>query len=152
VPEFVSAVDPPSAEGPPAEFQRLSEELVILIETTDDGWSKCEERREISIAMIQIYQSVRMVKEDPKISSRRRFLERREDLRRMPDNDHCWIFRNDHGLIWTSQPYGYDAAAVVGFAHYHGLSVTISPKWSWWFPGKTTLIEWRKAYVDFSVN
>jgi hypothetical protein len=52
--------------------------------------------------------------------------------------------RNDQGFIWTSQPYGYEVAEIVGFAHYHDLIVNISPKWSWHFPGGTDLIEWRK--------
>lgn len=65
-----------------------------------------------------------------------------------PDDDHCEMFQGPRGLIWTSQPYGCDWPEILGFARFHRLSVRVTPAWSWYFPGRTVLIEWRARRAE----
>lgn len=139
VPEFVTMAPPPAADDPPEKFKALAEE-----------WRRSQdpdERRRISDTMQRIFEEVR----DAAVCPRMRFEpwrlldgpERRQ-FREFPSDDHRKMFRTAGGLLWTSQPYSYDPEEIVGFAHFHRLKVTISPNWSWWNPGRTTLMEWRR--------
>jgi hypothetical protein len=138
VPRFVALTTPPAADDPPPEFAKLAAELAECQDSARD--------LKLSEQLLRIYAEVRKVEVYPKRDPWLRLLNIRNRLDGFPFDDHRRMFRGKQGFIWTSQPYGYDhhlLPEIVGFAGVYGLTVNISPKWSWYYPGKTVLIEWR---------
>ncbi len=65
---------------------------------------------------------------------------------RLPGDDHESLWRKEGEFRRVSQPYHLsteDAANMVAAAEEHGMSFTISPGGSWYFPGATMLVGWR---------
>jgi hypothetical protein len=137
-PQYVSFCAPPPAADPPDEFHELA-----------NVWLNCKDpsrQRETKEEMVRIYAKVNHAKEYPSLNPWL-MLGKKKVPGGFPLDDHGRMFQNDEGFIWTSQPYGYtdyELAEIIGFAHYHGLTINISPNWSWHSPGKTVLLEWRK--------
>lgn len=154
VPEFLPIGRLPAADNPPAEFRKLSRSLLKLME---GGQNVSDEARKTRKRMIEIYKEVRQVTtlgcgRSVPINHPWRVLGMNYRAGGFPCDDHTDSFRltrfagrrGSDGIIWTSQPYGHDASAIIGFAHQHKLTVTVSMKWGWHYPGKTPLIEWSK--------
>lgn len=148
-PYSVPLTKPIAAEDPPEEFVNLSKRLQQLMEdkSEHDSRQKWQISQEITAAekrLVEIYKGVRQVKMVGGLYAHPwRLLSMSRHLGDFPEDDHCQLFRGRRGFIWTSQPYGLCVAEVVGFAHLHQLEVTVSPKWSWHYPGHSLLIEWR---------
>jgi hypothetical protein len=144
VPEYLPAVAPLAAPDPPPEFLSIGEQLKRVI-----AEGRIEEVRPLRLRMMRIYREFRHAVEEPRQWGFESLLGKRPRGLATSFDDHRFMFRNEQGLIWTSQPYLDKVETlvpeVVGFAHQHGLAVTVSPKWSWHYPGKTMLIEWRRA-------
>jgi hypothetical protein len=134
VPELIPLITPPALEDPPADFQRLS---LMLAERLGASNQDADEIKTLQLEMVAIYERERRVQ---RASLR---LRRRRLPFPFPWDDHRRLFKGESGLIWTSQPYGYETPEIVGFAHQYGLTVNISAAWSWHYPGKTPLIEWH---------
>lgn len=148
-PALVPLVEVPAAPDAPDEFITLSERLsqLMAMEFKPDQrerWINGAEQRTIRQRLVEIFKEVRQVKPvGGAYAHPWRLLNMSRHLGSFPDDDHCQLFRGKGGFIWTSQPYGLSAAEILGFAHRYHLAVTASPKWSWHYPGHSTLIEWR---------
>lgn len=73
-----------------------------------------------------------------------------EQLLRLPGDDHVslWL-KGGKPDVYVSQPYalGVDTLREMArMADDHGLDVHVDAKSSWWFPGHTLFIEWRRAH------
>jgi hypothetical protein len=141
VPQFVPMVAPAEAADPPAEFQKLSEELLSIVNKP----SEASRQQQLRARMIQIYQEVRGVEACRAVRYPWRLLGMKDNPRSSPNDEHSAMFKGPQGFIRTCQPYGLDLPDVVGFAHFHNLSVSVSPKWTWYRPTRSLLVEWRKA-------
>lgn len=75
---------------------------------------------------------------------------REEELSRLPGDDHVTLWLKDGKPdVYVSQPYalGLDTLREMAqMADKHGLDVHVDAKSSWWFPGYTLFIEWRRAH------
>ena len=134
-PEFVPLKVPLAAPDPPPEFVDLAQKLGQWLDQDKKRFRL--EIHQTQERLMEIFQESRGVKP---VKSRREG--EKWWLRELPSNDHCRLFAGGNDPLWTSQPYHYDLSAILGCAHQHKLSVSISPKWGWYYPGKATLIEW----------
>jgi len=141
VPQFVPLAALLEAEAPPAEFQSLSQELLSIMSAAGEA----NRREQLRARMVEIYKEVRGVEACKKVKNPWHLLGVREKPSSPPNDERSEMFKGVQGFIRTCQSHGCDVPNVVGFAHFHHLSVTVSPKWTWHFPGRTVLIEWRKA-------
>jgi hypothetical protein len=141
VPQFTPLAAPLETEDPPAEFQSLSQELLGVM----NGAGEANRREQLRNRMVEIYKEVRGVEACKEPRNPWRLLGVKDSPSAAPNDERAAMFTGAQGFIRTCQSHGYDVPDVVGFARFHRLSVTVSPKWTWYFPGRTVLIEWRKA-------
>jgi hypothetical protein len=141
VPQFIPLAAPLELEDPPTEFQSLSQELLSII----SGAGEANRREQLRTRMIQIYKEIRGVEACKEGKNPWRLLGIKDNPSSAPNDERAAMFKGAQGFIRTCQSHGYDGPDVVGFAHFHRLSVTVSPKWTWYYPSRTVLIEWRKA-------
>ena len=150
-PALAPLIKPPVVPDPPEEFMNLHERLRLFMSEAKiepDTRKRRHIGEEIAMAktrLIEIYKEAREAKPVGGLYEHPwRLLNMSRHLGKFPTDDHCRLFRSKRGFIWTSQPFGWNTAEVVGFAHHHQIEVTISPKWSWHCPGHSVLIEWRR--------
>ena len=150
-PAFVPLVKLSATPDPSDEFVVLCDRLTRLMgenkpkEDLHKRWQISEQIRAAETRLIEIYEETREVKRVGGLYAHPwRLLNMSRHLGEFPDDDHCQLFRGRRGFIWTSQPYGLSRAEIIGFANLHQLEVTVSPKWSWHYPGHSLLIEWAR--------
>src|SRR6185503_2184561 len=93
VPRYVPLTTPPTAADPPARFVELANSLVNCRDHN--------QRRGTQEQMVRIYSEHRNAKIYPEGDTRLLF--GNESIGHFPSDDHCRMFRDKRGFIWTSQ-------------------------------------------------
>lgn len=146
VPQFVPLASLRKGKRPPVEFHRTAGELRGMVQHGVES----RLHRAVRQRLVELYQKAHDLEPVAREDRPASLLEaRRRAGDAFPFDDHCRLFSGPDGWVWTSQPYFYDKAELLGFAAWHGLSVAVSPSWSWHYPGESVLIEWRQARGSF---